>query len=48
MEFYLGDKYHTKMIVPNYHVISFVQAKSAALEFFKTKSRPTNIEWDEL
>lgn len=47
MEFYLGDEY-SKMLVPNYQVISFAQAKSAALEFFNTKSRPTNIEWEEL
>lgn len=47
MEFYLGDEY-TKMLVPDYQVISFAQAKSTALEFFKTKTRPANIEWEEL
>ena len=46
-EFYLGDKY-TKLLRPNYQVVSFAKAKSAALEFLKTKSRPTNIEWMEL
>lgn len=46
-EFYLGDEC-TELLRPNFQVVSFAKAKSAALEFFKTKSRPTNIEWMEL
>lgn len=47
MEFCLRVQY-TKMLVPDYQVISFAQAKSAALEFFLTGSRPANIKREEL
>lgn len=47
MEFYIGDEYG-KVNVPNYQVTSFSNAKDAVMEFVKTKSRPTNIEWEEL
>ncbi len=47
MEFYIGDEYG-KVSIPNYQVISFSKAKDAVMEFIKTKSRPANIEWEEL
>lgn len=47
MEFYIGNEYE-KVTVPNYQVTSFSKAKDAIMEFVKTKSRPTNLEWEEL
>ncbi len=47
MEFCMNSEYE-KFLVPNYAVIPISQAKEAIVEFFKLKSLPTIVKWEEL
>ncbi|MDE5824676.1 MAG: hypothetical protein K2H91_08350, partial [Lachnospiraceae bacterium] len=47
MEFCMNSEYE-KFLVPNYAVIPISQAREAIVEFFKTQSLPSNVEWEEL